>query len=99
MGQVGHCYSYCDILDSRARAVSLALGREPTLPPRVGRDPDSIFDFESDDDLWVPFYVNPSNCPPSLMGYAQPKRAVVTFRSLARLAMVCDLILVLDKSV
>ncbi len=71
------------------RAISLALGREPTVAPRQGRDPFSMVDFDDDDEPWTAYFVDPLNCPPSLVNYVyQPKRRVAAFRFLARLCLV-----------
>jgi hypothetical protein len=71
------------------RAISLALGREPTFPPRRGRDPETMVDFDDDDGPWTPYFVNSMNCPPSLVSYVyQPSRRVATFRYLGRLCLV-----------
>jgi hypothetical protein len=71
------------------RAMAFALGREPTFPPRLGRDPSTMLDFDDDEEAWFPFHVNPLNCPPALIGYVyQPKRRVAAFRYIARVCLV-----------
>ena len=73
------------------RALSLALGREPTLPPRLGADPSTIPVFTNDEEPWIPYFVNPLNCPPSLQGYVYPHSSRSTaFRLIARLCIVSD---------
>jgi hypothetical protein len=71
------------------RALSLALGREPTFHPRPGGDPSTIPDFDDDNEHWIPYFMHPLNCPLVLQGYVYPQSSrVVTFRLLARLCMV-----------
>ncbi|KAK8138797.1 fungal-specific transcription factor domain-containing protein [Apiospora sp. TS-2023a] len=71
------------------KAISLAMGREPTFAPRRGRDPSSMADFDDDEGPWRAYYVNPLNCPPALVHYVyQPKRRVAAFRFLASLCLV-----------
>ncbi|ORX35287.1 fungal-specific transcription factor domain-domain-containing protein [Kockovaella imperatae] len=71
------------------KALSMALGREPTLPPRPGGDPSVIPDFTNDDEPWTPFFVHPLNCPASLQGYVYPQASRSTvFRLLSRLAVI-----------
>ncbi|KAK8124555.1 fungal-specific transcription factor domain-containing protein [Apiospora kogelbergensis] len=77
------------------KAISLAMGREPTFPPRRGRDPISIIDFDDDEGPWTAYYVNPLNCPPQLAKYVyQPKRRAAAFRFLARLCLILHDIIV-----
>ena len=71
------------------RSISLALGREPTFSPRLGRDPATMTDFDDDEAPWTAYFVNSMNCPPALINYVyQPKRRVATFRFLARICLV-----------
>ncbi|KAH8897668.1 hypothetical protein GQ53DRAFT_449273 [Thozetella sp. PMI_491] len=71
------------------KTISLALGREPTFPPRLGRDPSSMADFDDDDAPWTAYFINPLHCPNALISYVyQPKRRVATFRFHARLCLI-----------
>ena len=71
------------------RALSLALGREPTFSPRSSGDPSTVTDFDDDSQAWKPYFVNSLNCPRPLLGYVyQPGRRVTSFRLLARLCLV-----------
>ncbi|KAK7989384.1 hypothetical protein PG989_009699 [Apiospora arundinis] len=77
------------------KAISLAMGREPTFAPRRGRDPSSMADFDDDEGPWTAYYVNPLNCPPQLASYVyQPKRRVGAFRFLATLCLILHDIIV-----
>ncbi|QKX60436.1 uncharacterized protein TRUGW13939_07581 [Talaromyces rugulosus] len=71
------------------KSISLALGREPTFQPRIGREPSSMVDFDDVDSPWTPYFVNPFNCPPALMTYVyQPNRRVAAFRFHASLCLI-----------
>ncbi|OAA57993.1 Transcription factor [Niveomyces insectorum RCEF 264] len=71
------------------KSISLALGREPTFPPRVGRDPSTMVDFDDDEAPWTAYFVDPLNCPPTLVNYVyQPKRRVAAFRYLGQLCLI-----------
>ncbi|GFZ47574.1 hypothetical protein JCM24511_05318 [Saitozyma sp. JCM 24511] len=71
------------------KAISLALGREPTFPPRKGHDPSMLVDFADDDEAWCPFYAHVSNRPAPLRAYTYaPKRQMDTFRHLAHLSVI-----------
>lgn len=86
MGQVSFKH---DMVNAEPRSISLALGREPTFPARQGRDPSAMPDFDDDEEPWTPYFINPNNCPWSLVGYVyQPQRRVAAFRFLARLCLV-----------
>ncbi|KAK8049385.1 hypothetical protein PG994_011115 [Apiospora phragmitis] len=77
------------------KAMSLAMGREPTFAPRRGRDPSSMADFDDDQGPWTAYYVNPLNCPPALVNYVyQPKQRVAAFRFLASLCLILHDIIV-----
>ena len=81
-----------DDLADDARALSLALGREPTLPPRPGSYQHligSIPTFGNDEEPWSPYFVHPMNCPPALQGYvyANSSRST-TFRLMTGLSIV-----------
>ncbi|KAK8056456.1 fungal specific transcription factor [Apiospora rasikravindrae] len=77
------------------KAMSLAMGREPTFAPRRGRDPSSMADFADDDGPWRAYYVDPMNCPPALVNYVyHPKRRVAAFRYLASLCLILHDIIV-----
>ncbi|RSH80831.1 hypothetical protein EHS25_007000 [Saitozyma podzolica] len=82
------------------KALSLALGREPTFHPRPGGDPSTIPDFDDDNEHWIPYFMHPLNCPLVLQGYVYPQSSrVVTFRLLARLCMIVhDIIMGLYSS-
>ncbi|ORY30824.1 fungal-specific transcription factor domain-domain-containing protein [Naematelia encephala] len=83
------------------KILSLALGREPTFPPRPGRDPlQDVPGFTDDDEPWIPYFTHPLNCPPSLQGYVYPHaRRHTTFRLLARLSLIVhDIIMRLYSS-
>ncbi|GFZ47546.1 hypothetical protein JCM24511_05290 [Saitozyma sp. JCM 24511] len=82
------------------KALSLALGREPTFQPRPGGDPSTIPDFDDDNEHWIPYFMHPLNCPLVLQGYVYPQSSrVVTFRLLARLCMIVhDIIMGLYSS-
>lgn len=71
------------------KSISLALGREPTLAPRRGRDPSSMADFDDDDGPWMPYFTEPLNRPPALIHYVyQPKKRVAAFRYHASICLV-----------
>lgn len=66
------------------------MGREPSFPPRAGRDPSTMADFDDDEEPWTAYFSNPIHAPPQLKDYVyQPKRRVATFKYLAQLCLVC----------
>ena len=78
-----------DSLGLTLRTISLSLGREPTFPPRFGRDPSTLTDFDDDDQPWTPYYVNPVNRPAELANYVwQPKACIETFRHYCNLHLI-----------
>jgi hypothetical protein len=69
--------------------MSLALGREPSFAPRLGRNPSSVQDFDDDQESWVPYFRDVNNRPWNLATYIyHRKQRAAWFRFLARLCLV-----------